>query len=61
MSSNLTARGDDANIGTTILAILGSLTGISAVFVAARIYVRVKLLRNLGLDDYLIVLALVTC
>lgn len=61
MSSNLTARDDDANIGTTILAILGSLTSISAVFVAARIYVRVMLLRNLGLDDYLIVLALVTC
>ena len=45
--------------GSTLVAILGSMTAISAVFVAARLFVRIKLLRNLGLDDYLIVLAMV--
>jgi len=48
-----------ASNGTTIIAIVGSLTGVSALFVAARLYVRIKLMRNVGLDDYLIVLAMV--
>jgi len=45
--------------GTTIIAIVGSLTGVSALFVAARLYVRIKLMRAVGLDDYLIGLAMV--
>lgn len=48
-----------ASNGTTIIAIVGSLTAVSALFVAARLYVRIKLMRNVGLDDYLIVLAMV--
>lgn len=55
----LYTRNDDVNNGTAIIAIVGSFTAVSALFVAARLYVRVKLLRNLGLDDYLIVLAMV--
>jgi hypothetical protein len=53
-------RSDDDGVssGTTI-TIVGSLTGISALFVAARLYVRIKLMRAIGLDDYLIVLAMV--
>lgn len=45
--------------GSTIVAIVGSLTAISAVFVGARLFVRIKLLQNLGLDDYLISIAMV--
>lgn len=45
--------------GSTIIAIVGTVTGVSALFVAARLFVRIKLLRNLGLDDHLIVLAMV--
>lgn len=45
--------------GATIVAVVGSLTGISAIFVAARLFVRFKMNRKLGLDDYLIILAMV--
>lgn len=50
---------DRRSNGATMIAIVGSLTAVSALFVAARLYVRIKLMRNLGLDDYLIVLAMV--
>lgn len=49
----------DARNGSTIIAIVGSLTAVSSLFVAARLYVRIKLMRSIGLDDYLIVLAMV--
>jgi hypothetical protein len=42
-----------------MVTIVATLTGLSAMFTAARLFVRVKL-RSLGLDDYLIVLAMVT-
>jgi len=50
----------DSGAGTarTMVAIVATLTGVSAMFVAARLFVRIKL-RSLGLDDYLIVLAMV--
>ena len=41
-----------------MIAVVATLTGVSAMFVAARLFVRIKL-RSLGLDDYLIVLAMV--
>ena len=53
-----TDRNDVSN-GSAIIAIVGTFTGISALFVAARLYVRIKLMRSIGLDDYLIVLAMV--
>jgi hypothetical protein len=51
----------DSGAGTarTMVTIVATLTGLSAMFTAARLFVRVKL-RSLGLDDYLIVLAMVT-
>ncbi|RMY95778.1 hypothetical protein D0864_05278 [Hortaea werneckii] len=42
-----------------ILAIMASLNAITVVFVTARLFVRIKLLRNAGLDDYLIVAAMI--
>jgi hypothetical protein len=50
----------DSGAGTarTMVTIVATLTGLSAMFTAARLFVRVKL-RSLGLDDYLIVVAMV--
>lgn len=45
--------------GPKILAVLWTLTGLTAVMVVARVYIRLKLLRNFGLDDYLIVVSMV--
>lgn len=59
MSSDQHANDEGVSNGATMIAIVGSLTAISALFVAARLYVRIKIMRNLGLDDYLIVLAMV--
>lgn len=53
------ASRDDVSNGAAIITIVGTFTGLSALFVAARLYVRIKLMRNIGLDDYLIVLAMV--
>jgi hypothetical protein len=50
---------EDVSNGAGIIAVVGTFTGISALFVAARLYVRIKLMRAIGLDDYLIVLAMV--
>lgn len=43
-----------------ILAIMASQNAITVVFVTTRLFVRIKLLRNAGLDDYLIVAAMVS-
>ncbi|RMZ33115.1 hypothetical protein D0859_02769 [Hortaea werneckii] len=43
--------------GPTIVTLLVVFTIVSALFIAARLFVRIKLLRNLGADDYLITLA----
>lgn len=59
-SSNADNNGGAVDNGSTLVAILGSMTAVSALFVAARLFVRIKLLRNLGLDDYLIVVAMVS-
>jgi hypothetical protein len=53
------AAREDVSNGAGIIAVVGTFTGISALFVAARLYVRIKLMRNVGSDDYLIVLAMV--
>jgi predicted O-methyltransferase YrrM len=54
------AAREDVSNGAGIIAVVGTFTGISALFVAARLYVRIKLMRTIGLDDYLIVLAMVS-
>ncbi|ORX92630.1 hypothetical protein BCR34DRAFT_442949, partial [Clohesyomyces aquaticus] len=46
------------NKGTSILAICSTLTAIASSFVAARLYVRAKLLSRVGLDDWLIILSM---
>lgn len=40
--------------GPVSLGVTVSLTALSTAFVVARLFVRIKLLRNVGLDDYLI-------
>jgi hypothetical protein len=45
--------------GTTIVVIVSTLTALSEAFFAARLFVRIKLMRSIGLDDYLIVLVMV--
>jgi hypothetical protein len=46
--------------GPKILAVLWTLTGLTTVMVIARVYIRLKLLRNFGTDDYLIVASMVS-
>ncbi|KAJ5163102.1 uncharacterized protein N7500_004932 [Penicillium coprophilum] len=45
--------------GPKILAVLWTLTGLTAIMVVARVYIRLKVLRNFGMDDYLIVLSMI--
>ena len=47
------------NKGPKILSVLWSLTGLTAIVVTARMYIRFILLRNVGTDDYLIAVSLV--
>lgn len=47
------------NKGPKILAVLWTLTGFTALIVSARIYIRMVLLRNFGIDDYLILISMV--
>ncbi|EER25284.1 hypothetical protein D8B26_007908 [Coccidioides posadasii str. Silveira] len=50
-----TAGNDDANKGPMLLAVMWSLTIVTAIIVTARIYIRAKIVRNLGPDDWLII------
>ncbi|KAJ5131068.1 uncharacterized protein N7515_007107 [Penicillium bovifimosum] len=43
--------------GPKILAVLWTLTGLTTIIVIARVYIRLALLRNFGVDDYLIVVS----
>lgn len=45
--------------GPAALGVMVSLTALSTVFVAARLFVRIKLLKNVGFDDYLITASMV--
>jgi hypothetical protein len=47
------------NKGPKILAVLWTLTGFTALIVSARMYIRMVLLRNFGIDDYLILISMV--
>jgi hypothetical protein len=58
MSQEPDSSDSGAKAATTMVSIVATLTGVSAIFVGARLFVRIKL-RSLGLDDYLIVLAMV--
>ena len=49
----------DVNRGPEILAICGSLVGVALVMVLIRIWVRIKIVRQLGWDDYFMIAAMV--
>jgi len=49
----------DENRGPEILAVCGSLVGFSLVIVLLRLYVRAKMVRHVGVDDWIIVAAMV--
>jgi hypothetical protein len=56
MSASVNANHDK---GPKILAVQWSLTSVTVVVVAARMYIRVFLVRNAGLDDFIILASLV--
>lgn len=45
--------------GPKILAVLWTLTGLTTLIVSARIFIRLRMLKNFGIDDYLIVISMV--
>lgn len=45
--------------GPKILAVLWTLTGLTAVMVAARMFIRLRMLKSFGIDDYLIAISMV--
>ena len=47
--------------GPKILSVLWTLTGFTTLMVVARIWIRARIVRNFGLDDYLTVIAMVCC
>lgn len=48
------------NKGPAILATIYTVTVLSTIFTAARVFVRTKILGKLQLDDYLIILSVVS-
>ena len=50
----------DQNRGWKVFAVLAVLLGVGACLVLARLYVRMCIVRKLGLDDYFIVIGLVS-
>lgn len=55
----VTADMEDENRGPKILGVLWALTSLTTLVVLARMYIRIKLLKNFGSDDWLIVLSMV--
>ena len=53
----------DENRGPEILAVCGALVGLALVVVLLRIYVRARMVRHVGVDDWTIIAAMVcsTC
>jgi hypothetical protein len=49
----------DENRGPEILAVCGSLVGLALVVVALRVWVRAKMVRHMGSDDWTIIAAMV--
>ncbi|KAK3294177.1 uncharacterized protein B0H64DRAFT_462781, partial [Chaetomium fimeti] len=49
----------DENRGPEILAVCGALVGLALVVVMLRVYVRARMVRHLGIDDYTIIAAMV--
>lgn len=45
--------------GPRILAVVWALTGVTTLIFSARVYIRLAWLRNIGLDDHLVLLGMV--
>ncbi|KAJ5755465.1 hypothetical protein N7533_005008 [Penicillium manginii] len=54
----VTAENEHESKGPTILAVLWTLTSLTFLIVAARVFIRLKMLKMFGPDDYLIVVAM---
>lgn len=54
----VTAENADDDKGPKILAVLWTLTALTFFMVTARTFIRIKMLKNFGIDDYLIVFAM---
>lgn len=54
-----TADMEDENRGPKILGVLWALTSLTTVVVVARMYIRIRMLKNFGSDDWLIALSMV--
>lgn len=50
----------DENLGPMLIKTTWSLLGISSIVVSARLFVKIRTLRKLFVDDYLMILALVS-
>ena len=55
----LTAENINDDKGPKILAVLWTLTALTTLMVMGRIFIRVRMLKNFGIDDYLIVISMV--
>ncbi|KAJ5221642.1 uncharacterized protein N7469_010529 [Penicillium citrinum] len=55
----LTAENENDDKGPKILAVIWTLTTLTLLMVTARIFIRLKMLKNFGIDDYLIVVSMV--
>ena len=54
----VTAENKYDSKGPQILAVLWTLTSVTLLIVAARVFIRLKMLKNFGVDDYLVVVAM---
>lgn len=51
---------EDENRGPKILGVLWGLTALTTLVVVARMFIRVRMLKNFGSDDWLIALSMVS-
>ncbi|KAJ5984279.1 hypothetical protein N7481_006378 [Penicillium waksmanii] len=54
----VTAANEHESKGPTILAVLWTLTSLTFLIVTARVFIRLRMLKMFGIDDYLIVVAM---
>lgn len=51
---------EDVNRGPEILRVTGSLIGLTLILIAMRIWVRVRMIRQVGWDDYCVLTSMVS-
>jgi hypothetical protein len=59
MTDASNGKDPNENKGTVILAPMWSLTILALILVVARIFIRTKVVKSMGLDDWLIMVAMV--